>query len=356
MAGKFRIDISEYLSEDYSPQGKSGLTVWLMLALGKSKVGWEKRQKVIQRVLDCPQAGLPKWFDPLFKDLKNEYNLLRGDAKQFYLDKTLEEKFPGCLDVFNAPSSSHPHKRKNPSSPRSHIHSDDETVLNPYPVPTLSLTVTRVSPCDDADYMSSDEPAVKSQMEEQLTEAKAEITRLKRARRVTKRGRKYDLRMENAKKAEITRLKRARRVTKRGRNYDLRMENATLKKSNTELTESLDKLKEDNLKLRKDCNDMSHKYNLLLSQTMTSNDLVSEVKKDDEPITEVMSSNTFTVKVEPLEQTILPLFDYAHRHNDINAALELIKVEALILEQNQNKESGPCLDCKTEEPETNALL
>jgi len=328
MAGKFRIDISEYLSEDYSPQGKSGLTVWLMLALGKSKVGWEKRQKVIQRVLDCPQAGLPKWFDPLFKDLKNEYNLLRGDAKQFYLDKTLEEKFPGCLDVFNAPSSSHPHKRKNPSSPRSHIHSDDETVLNPYPVPTLSLTVTRVALCDDDDYMSSDEPAVKSQMEEQLTEAKAEITR----------------------------LKRARRVTKRGRNYDLRMENATLKKSNTELTESLDKLKEDNLKLRKDCNDMSHKYNLLLSQTMTSNDLVSEVKKDNEPITEVMSSNTFTVKVEPLEQTILPLFDYAHKHNDINAALELIKVEALILEQNQNKESGPCLDCKTEEPETNALL
>lgn len=158
MAGKFRVDVSKYLSEDYSPQGKSALTVWLMLALGKSKVGWEKRQKVIQRVIDndCPQVGLPKWFDRLFKDLENEYNLLRGEAKQFYLDKTLEERFPDCLDAFNAPSSSHPQKRKNPSSPvtpRSHIHSNDETVLNPYPAPTLSLPEgpKRKTPCRRAE-------------------------------------------------------------------------------------------------------------------------------------------------------------------------------------------------------------
>ena len=54
-------------------------------------------------------------------------------------------------------------------------------------------------------------------------------------------------------------------------------------------------------------------------------------------VTEVKGSASFTVKVEPLEQTILPLLDYANKHNDINAALELVKVEAIIQERNSQQ-------------------
>ena len=58
------------------------------------------------------------------------------------------------------------------------------------------------------------------------------------------------------------------------------------------------------------------------------------MESEEDAVTEVKSSARFTVKVEPLEQTILPLLDYANKHNDINAALELVKVEAIIQEQN----------------------
>ena len=47
-----------------------------------------------------------------------------------------------------------------------------------------------------------------------------------------------------------------------------------------------------------------------------------EVSRD--AVTEVKGSASFTVKVEPLEQTILPLLDYANKHNDINAARGIV--------------------------------
>ena len=71
-----------------------------------------------------------------------------------------------------------------------------------------------------------------------------------------------------------------------------------------------------------------------------------EVSRD----AEVKGSASFTVKVEPLEQTILPLLDNANKHNDINAALELVKVEAIIQERNsqQGKFHFKChVDLKT---------